>query len=223
MTHQEAAETLAAERYLLDELSAGDREAFEAHYFSCEECAADLRSTAAMLQGAKEGLAGSETAAAVIPMPLARTGTRPTAWYRSTAIPWAAAAALAAITTYQSVWVVPSLRRAGSPVALAPVLLHPESRGTEATVSVSPEGGPVTLALEVNDSPAAGQITYDLRTQSGRRILSGRAAAPAPGMPLLLLLPAWTVAGEMHYILTVHDAAAAGRSLGEYRFAVSTR
>jgi hypothetical protein len=30
------------------------------------------------------------------------------------------------------------------------------------------------------------------------------------------------VGGDMHYILTVHDAAPEGRPLGEYRFAVST-
>ena len=51
MTHQEAADTLAAERYLLGELPAGDREAFEAHYFSCDVCADDLRSAAAHAAG----------------------------------------------------------------------------------------------------------------------------------------------------------------------------
>jgi Putative zinc-finger len=221
MTHQEAADTLAAERYVLGELPAADREAFEAHYFSCEVCAEDLRSTAALLQGVKDGFAGSGASADVIPMPLAHSRSRGIRWYQSAALPWAAAAALAAVTTYQSVWVVPPLRRAASPVALVPVLLHPESRGGEPSVSVGPQGS-VTLALEVNDPPQAGQITYELRSQSGRRVTSGKADVPPPGMPLLLLLPAWTVAGEMHYILTVHDAAAADRSLGEYRFAVST-
>jgi hypothetical protein len=222
MTHQEAADTLAAERYLLGELPAGDREAFEAHYFSCEECADDLRSAAALLQGVKDGLAGSATAADVVPMPVVRTRGRTVAWYRSAALPWAAAAALAAITTYQSVWVVPSLRRDTSPVALAPVLLHPESRGSEPTVSLDSRGS-VTLAVEVDELPQGGQVAYDLTTQSGRHVVSGTAAAPAAGMPLLLLLPAWTLGRDMHYILTVRDTAATGRSPGEYRFTVSTR
>ena len=73
MTHQEAADTLAAERYLLGELPAGDREAFEAHYFSCDVCADDLRSAAALLQGVKDGLADTASPADVIPMPLDRT------------------------------------------------------------------------------------------------------------------------------------------------------
>ena len=40
----------------------------------------------------------------------------------------------------------------------------------------------------------------------GRQIVSGRAAAPAPGSPLLLLMPSSTLVGSMHYILSVHDA-----------------
>jgi hypothetical protein len=217
MTHEEAAQSLASERYLLGELSADDRDAFEAHFFSCEVCADDVRTAAAMLQGASTGLAGSSASAHVLPMP----SRRPVKWYRSPAVPWAAAAALACITTYQSAWVVPALRRSAAPVALAPVVLHPESRGAEPAVRLGAGGGPVTLALEINDPPRTGEVTYSLKTQSGRDVVSGRAAAPPPGMPLLLLFPAWTVGGDMHYILTVHDAAPEGRPLGEYRFAVS--
>jgi hypothetical protein len=77
--------------------------------------------------------------------------------------------------------------------------------------------------VEVNDPPQTGEVTYDLMTPEGRRVASGRAAAPQPGTPLLLLMPSWTLSGSMHYILSVHDAAASGRLLGEYRFAVSSQ
>jgi hypothetical protein len=36
--HQEAVKNLMAERYLLDELNAGEREAYEEHLFSCNAC-----------------------------------------------------------------------------------------------------------------------------------------------------------------------------------------
>jgi hypothetical protein len=221
MIHEEAANSLASERYLLGELSGDEREAFEAHFFSCDACAEDLRSAAAMLQGVKTGLAGSSAAARVLPLLQKDIVQRRRPWYHSAALPWAAAAALACMTTYQAFWVVPSARRDAAPVALVPVLLHPESRGRETVVTLTP-GAPVTLAIEVNDPPQGGQMTYELRSQAGRHIASGQAGAPSPGMPLLLLLPAWTVASDMHYILTVHDAAASARQLGEYRFAVST-
>jgi hypothetical protein len=37
-THQEAVKNLMAERYLLGELNAGEREAYEEHLFSCDTC-----------------------------------------------------------------------------------------------------------------------------------------------------------------------------------------
>jgi hypothetical protein len=223
VTHEEAGRTLAAERYLLDEMTDDQRAAFEEHFFGCDDCAEDMRTAAAMLQGARLGFAGKTGSATVLTMPLDRPAMRRSVWQRSLALPWAAAAALACVVTYQSLWVVPSLRHEVSPRALVPVTLHPESRGAEAVVARRSPDEPVSLAIEVNDPPQAGEITYDLTTPEGRRIVSGRAAAPLPGTALLLLLPSWTVSGSMHYILSVHDAAASGRLLGEYRFAVSTQ
>jgi hypothetical protein len=206
MTHQEAVDTLAVERYLLGEMSDEHRQTFEAHYFECETCADDLRVTTAMLQGAKEGFAG--------------TAARRTAWYRSAALPWAAAATLAVVAGYESLWVVPSLRRGASPLALTPLTLRPQSRGAEAVIAVDARGGPATLAIEINEPAQAGEVTYDLSSTDGRHIVSGRAPAPAPGSPLLLLMPSWTLVGPMHYILSIHDGAGTGRLLGEYRFSV---
>jgi hypothetical protein len=223
VTHQEAVESLAAERYLLDEMQDDQRQVFEEHFFSCDECADDLRIAAAMVRGAKAGFAALAAPGNVVPIPVKRPAVEHPAWHRSLALPWAAAAALACVVTYQSLWVVPSLRKDVSPLALVPVTLHPESRGREAAVSLRPGTGPVSLALEVNDPPRTGEVSYELKTVDGRRIVSGRVAAPQPGAPLLLLMPTWTLTGSMHYILSVHDPAASGRSLGEYRFAVSTQ
>lgn len=222
MTHQESVDTLAPERYLLDDMPEKDRLAFEDHFFSCELCADDLRVAAAMLQGAKAGFAGPSTSGRVLPMVVKPPAAGHPAWYRSVALPWAAAATLAFVTAYQSFLVVPSRRQEMSPIALAPVTLHPASRGAEAIVPLG-AGGPATLALEINEPVEGRELTYDLSSSDGRHIVSGRAAAPAPGAPLLLMMPSWTLVGPMHYILSVHDGGPSGRSLGEYRFAVSAR
>ena len=221
MTHQEAVESLATERYLLDDMSNPDRQAFEDHFFSCDLCADDMRVAAAMFKGAKAGFAGGAATAQVVPM-VARPTVKQPVWYRSAALPWAAAAALAFVTTYQSFWVVPSLRRDVSAVAIVPVTLRPASRGAEAAVPRPAGGAPITLAIEINEPADSGQLIYDLKSADGRLIVSGRAAAPAPGAPLLLLIPS-TVAGPSHYILSVHDAGPSNRTLGEYRFAVSAQ
>ena len=140
-------------------------------------------------------------------------------WYRSAALPWAMAATLAVVAGYQSLVLVPALRRGPGPAVLTPVTLRPESRGAEPVVT-PPAGGPVSFAIEITEPPQSGEITYELTDANGRRIVSGHAPAAVPGTPLLLMLPSWTLVGPMHYILSVHDAAPAGRSLGEYRFAV---
>src|SRR4030095_16187946 len=44
----------AAERYLLGEMSDADRERYEEHFFSCAECAEDVRTTAAFLDDARK-------------------------------------------------------------------------------------------------------------------------------------------------------------------------
>ena len=133
----------------------------------------------------------------------------------------AAAATLALAVGYQS-FRTPAVQET-APVALVPVTLHPASRGGEAIVPLRSGGGPASLALDINEPVPGGELTYDLSTADGRHIVSGRAAAPASGTPLLLLMPSWTLAGPMHYILSVHEAGPSGRSLGEYRFAVSAQ
>jgi hypothetical protein len=213
MTHKDAVETTAVERYLLGEMSDTDRLTFEEHYFSCAECAEELRSAASMLEGARSGLA--ETSRGNVRAFESAPAKRQTmAWYRSAALPWAVAATLAVAVGYQSLrpW-------SGGRVnvyALSPVTLRPQSRGVEPTVQLGPGAGPVTLAIEVNDGREGSQELYELTQAGGERVVSGSAPAPAPGSPLLLLIPAWTLAAPMHYILSVHDAD--GRLLGEYRF-----
>jgi hypothetical protein len=222
VTHQEAVETLATERYLLEDMSAADRDAFEEHFFACQLCADDLRVAGAMMKGARAGFAGGIAAGRVVPMtpPAAR---KRAVWYRSAVLPWAAAAALALVTTYQSFWVVPSLRQGASPVAIVPVTLHPASRGAEAVVPLRAGADPVSLAVEINEPVDGGELAYELRTAAGHAIVSGQAAAPAPGAPLFLLIPSRMLAESTHYTLLVRDRGPSGRPLGEYRFTVSAQ
>ena len=218
MTHHEAVETMAAERYLLEEMADAERQLFEDHYFSCTDCASDLHTTAAMLEGVRAGFAQSAPVSNVRSIDAGRP--HKIAWHRSTALPWAIAATLAIVAGYESIR-PPAPSRADAPFALAPVILRPESRGSEPVVHVAPNGSPVSLAIEINDAPQGVELRYDLNRADGQRIVSGRAPAPPSGTPLLLVMPAWTLAAPMHYILSVHDAAGDGRLLGEYRFAAA--
>jgi hypothetical protein len=210
MTHMQAVRSGAAERYLLDEMSEVERHAFEEHYFACMECAEDVRAGALMRDGVKTGMLEGRAAGVVKFEP--RRHSR-----ASIVLPWAVAATLAVAIGYQSL--TPNRGSLAGLEALAPVTLRPASRGAEATVSLRPGARAVTLAPDVMvDGPA--ELAYELRTTSNKIVASGRMAAPAPGTPLLMLVPAWTLTPAEHYILDVRHAAT-NDLLGTFRFGVT--
>jgi hypothetical protein len=59
MNHSEASHLMASEKYLLDELSPDEAQAFEDHLFDCHECAMDVRTGSLFLEHSKLELAKS--------------------------------------------------------------------------------------------------------------------------------------------------------------------
>ena len=202
MTHEEAVSTLAPERYLLEEMSGPERETFEEHYFSCVECADDVRTGGVMRDGVRAGL--MERASAVNNV-AGRAKVIRGPWYQSSVIPWAVAAALAVVAGYQSFVPAPG-RSIGQPMALTPVTLRPASRGQEPKVSVARDTAVVTLAIDASSTVAGTGLSYAIRTAAGAAIVSGNVQAPQPGAPLLLLVPASRIPAPGHYVLTVADS-----------------
>jgi hypothetical protein len=224
MTHTQAVNTLAAERYLLNEMSEVERHAFEEHYFSCRECAEDVRAGGAMRDAVRAGLLQTG--------PGARTGgeekvRRPdfTAGQKRAGgrprfdviLPWAIAATLAVAVGYQPLGPKPSAEL--RPQALAPITVRAATRGAEPAVPLRSDSAAVTLALEVNSGTAV-ELAYDLRTADGQDVAAGRVPAPAAGAPLLLLLPAAALAPDTRYVLAIRNAGN-GELLGEFRFSAT--
>jgi hypothetical protein len=195
MTHEQAVSTLASERYLLDEMPGPERDTFEEHYFSCTACAEDVRTGALMRDGTRAGLLADNVSRVV--------AFRPRRWYQSSVLPWAVAASLAIVAGYQSLVMVPSLRTLDGPRALTPITLRPASRGEVPRITIRPESGPITLAVDTSSSGPATDLSYDLRTAAGAHLLSGTVGAPAAGAPLLLLVPARVVKEPGRYVLSV--------------------
>jgi|SRR5215471_17800718 len=106
----------AAERYLLGDMTEADRERYEAHFFSCAECAEDVRTTAAFLDDVRRIV--DPSAKHVLPRPdPAPAPPQPQLldWLRSLFWPLPAGAAVAAtlllaIIGYQMVHIA-GLRR----------------------------------------------------------------------------------------------------------------
>jgi len=213
MTHAQAVATHAAERYLLDEMPELERYTFEAHFFDCDECAESVRTGALMREGVAAGLLPAASAAPVA----AATSTASSGW--RTGLPWAVAALLALTVGYQSLWVVPGLREQGVGMqALAPVTLRAATRGAETTI-IRPTAGVITFAIDLNGVPASTRLAYDLRAADGSSVASGTVAAPSPGTPLLLLVPASAVRMAGSYLLTISDGTAS--TPVNYRFTLT--
>jgi hypothetical protein len=203
---------MAAERYLLNEMAELERFDFEAHYFSCADCADDVREGALMRDGVKADFVPAAERGAT-------TKTSPSRGRWQVVLPWAAAASLAVVAGYQSFVTLP---RSGDRIdiqALSPVSLRPASRGAVPTVVLG-ENGVAALAVDVNFADSASTLSYELSDAGGRVIASGQAPAPASGAPLLLMVPGSTLKSGGEYILVVR-AAPAGAPSAEYHFVVA--
>ena len=67
MDHDLAVKSQACEKYLLGELSPDLRDAYEEHYFSCAECATQLRMAAELIGASQQILLQRRHAAAAAP------------------------------------------------------------------------------------------------------------------------------------------------------------
>ena len=219
MTHQQALDTMAAERYLLDEMTEVEKHAFEDHFFDCNDCAQEVRQGERIREEVRA--AGESRRRAKNSQP--RTSNvvefnKQPKWRRaSTVLPWAAAATFAMTAGYQSLVVVPGLRQAIAPQPLSPVMLREATRGTLPVVTVAAGQRFITLGIDVMNASTAN-VTYDLLDAAGNEILSGRTPLPPSGAPLYLLIPADELVRPGRHTLIVRDPASPGAALGEYAF-----
>jgi hypothetical protein len=197
MEHGEAVEKMIAERYLLDELTAEEREAYEEHVFDCAECAMDLRAGAAFVDAAKAQLPdlAKQTQAE------AGSGARKEngkmslwfAWLRP-AIAAPALATLLIILGYQNLVTYSALRSAANQPRLLPwAPLHGATRGAKLSLTATRATG---LAIPLDLSPRLGQPTtfsIELRDPKGAHVWSGTAQLSADSdegpRPVSLVIP----------------------------------
>jgi hypothetical protein len=220
MNCQHAHESLAHERYLLDEMSEIERYDFEAHFFECEACATAMRFGHQLRADAKAIFDQKPSSDE-----RSREDTR-VAWWQQPwrpAIPWAAAAvlAIALVAQVRSPGGPPSVELSG---AYDPVALRPASRGAAAVVPLPhTDEHAAALALDVNIGAPGNPIAYTLTRDTGDNVLSGRAKVPAPGVPLVLLVPREQLVAGGSYTLILRRTDDPSGPGSEYRFTVAAR
>jgi len=208
MNHEEAIKTMAAERYILDELEPAERDAFEDHFFDCTDCTADVRDAAKVADGMR-------TAIRVVPV---KHYSR-----------WAAAAAGAVVAiglAYQYVPQVAGLRHhPANPLGqVARVTASEQVIELAATRAGKPpfiivDSQPVSLRFIIPVTDPHPPYDCELHDEAGRfvgakRVMTKEEAAEAVTM---LIRP-----GKLHsgnYILGIRG----DREIPAYHFAVEVK
>jgi len=218
--HDQAMTLMAAEKYMLGELDGEERERFEEHFFSCEECAHDILDLSSVTQGSRELLKSQSKAE-----PAQRRSSR--GWFEAWRLPaslipgrlaWSGALAAALIFgSYQTIRLQNTVR----PQAIASVFIHPESRGELITVPVERLGA--FLLLEADLPEASGKLQWDLqKADSKQLIVQDAAAAPPPGESFKVLLPSSFLA-PAEYHLTVRTLSSGKTWLFRFRVGQNLR
>lgn len=231
MQHEEAIRTHAAERYLLDEMSAEERALYEEHYFCCVQCERELSAAAAFVDNARAVLLAEMRAeAAREPLPVRSAEPSGPGWWarlfgssspRLAPALGAAAVLLLAIAGYQQFLVIPQLRQEladrDTARAVPGIALRSAARGAGPSLIVDASQPYAVLQADVFSDRPVDTYVASLVDSSGRVQFRTQLAAPEPGLPVTLLVPVRTLApGE--YTLVVNENDQAGAEAGRFTF-----
>jgi hypothetical protein len=181
MDHKTAERIMAVERYLLDEFSPEEKESFEEHFFSCQECAEQIQLGAAFMTQAKDVL--QTTPVATPAAEKARKQKRPWFSWFTPVITVPAMALMLGVIAFQNLVQFPTMHQ--ELVALnAPAILPSAdlkagiSRGEEQIVSAK-TGDVFQLTIDIADA-SSGAHTMELQDASGHGISTIAIPADAP-------------------------------------------
>lgn len=218
MNHQQAVDSMAVERYVLNEMTATDRQAFEEHYFNCPECLEAITYASDFLEVGREYVQeNAKTRPAPAPVPAPNP-----AWYQrifsaswwSSPVPAFASAAFLALfgfSMYQGIELAQVKKTLNIPSVVATSVFLPlssrggsDARGTDlSTVSVERNE---TFQLDVDLPPHDQYSSYEGEIVSE----SGSAGIPS------FTLPAERLNQALRLELTVPPTL----SQGTYQFTI---
>lgn len=194
MDHGEALQMMAAERYLLDELTPEERDAFELHMFGCQECALDLRAGAAFIHEAKSVLPDLEPqpSRSVPGKPAAKESARRKKgwsflWQPAFALP--VFALFLAVIAYQNFSLIPSLRRAASePRIVYSNPLHIGTRGAAHTAVLADRTDGFALSLDLPQSSTYSSFVFALYDANGKQFWTHTISRPGEDESIVSLV-----------------------------------
>jgi Putative zinc-finger len=220
MDHDQAVKSQVCEKYLLGELSPELRDAYEEHYFSCAECAMQLRSAAELIGASQQILARTPAIGAKVHAASKR------GWFKwlQPAIAIPVFASLLLLVGYQNLVTIPHLKKTASPRVLPMFsLISANTRGETAPEFVTQPDEPLGLYVDVPVD--ATYSTYDIRLQdpNGKTIpLRSLSYAEAQKTQVVVVNPGKT-AGKYSLIIfgrAKSEQGTATAELARLQFAV---
>jgi len=228
MNHQDAAQAMMVEKYVLNELTPEVRAEFEEHYFECPECAMDLRATTAFLDAAR---AEFKTSSVARPLPVS-SSERPRLWLLRPSFIMPALAACLLFILYQNAVVVPQLHqqiaRFSAPTIVPSVsLVGGNTRGGQTPSITVPPVHPFLLLLDIPTQERFSSYTCSLYSPAGRLVWKGQVSTQQAKDTISITVPA-TDRMDGEYSLHVMGNAdlsspSAPVDLANYRFVLKTQ
>jgi hypothetical protein len=202
MSHAEAEQLNAAQRYSLHKLSPEQENRFEAHYFECATCAHAVEREQFML-------------------PASQSKRQP--WWRRVAVPALVpvTAASLAVAGFETFYSIPSLKMQLSEV-LAPqantsIIAHPVQMGSEDGEQVKTES--VTIEFNLPDDSDSPLYRVELRSE-GKPAISQVVPAPARSRVSLHLMRRTLGHGPYNVLVygLTNENSQDGPQIGQYHF-----
>jgi hypothetical protein len=168
MDHDLAVKSQACEKYLLGELSPDLRDAYEEHYFSCAECATQLRIAAELIGAGQQVFAQTPAPAVSAGAHIVQESGGWLRWFRP-AIALPVLATLLLTVGYQNLVMIPQLKEFRAP-RLLPMfsLISANTRGETVPEFTTQPGQPLGLYVDVPADAAYSTYGISLLDPSGK-------------------------------------------------------
>jgi anti-sigma factor RsiW len=211
MDHETAIQNKASERYVLGDLPAGERDAFEEHFSDCTRCMEDVSLASTFAANAK---------AVFRDRAHARQAPRSTflQWLFASPVPAFAAVVLAVVMGYQNLVVIPEGKAPRA--AIASVTLDGETRSALPQVKA---GDALRVQMAFDRAAGTGTVFTELMDTLGNRLSGGPVTAPGPNQPLDLYFPVKVRPGRYTVVLRADKDGRAGQEILRSSFEVTTQ
>lgn len=220
MEHDEAVRQMLIERYFLGELAPEEQEAFEEHFFSCQECAADIRSESTFIDHSKVVLA--PTVQEAVARKTERQGSSWRAWFRP-AIAAPVMAVLLVLLGYENFVALPGAKRLapqnGAPQILPALsLVTAATRGDNKAQLTVHKGAPFLLFVDIPTNAQFASYSAEMHDPAGNTVWSLPVTSEAAKDTVSIRIPGQQDAGA--YTIVVRGIESSGNSsdLGRFPF-----